>query len=80
MTGVPWGQSPEAYKTIAQGLLWAAMIGGAVTKVTREWEGTGSSKVLKRVKLWHGTTEILRLRYDYDGDGDNVTIEAEAIT
>ena len=80
MTEVPWGQSPEAFKTIAQGLLWAAMIGGAITKVTREWEGTGSSKVLKRVKLWHGATEILRLRYDYDADGDNVTIEAEAIS
>ena len=80
MAEVPWGQSPEAFKTIAQGLLWAAMISGAVTKVTREWEGTGNSKVLKRVKLWHGTTEILRLRYDYDADGDNVTIEAEEIS
>jgi hypothetical protein len=80
MGGIPWGQSPEAFKTIAQGLLWAAMISGVITRVTREWEGTGNSKVLKRVKLWHGTAEFLRLRYDYDADGDNITIEAEAIT
>jgi len=80
---VEWGKYQDAYKAIweklAEGLLWAGMIGDVITKVTKEYEGTGANKVLKRVKLWKGTAEVLRLRYDYDADSDNITIEKEAI-
>jgi len=70
MSDITWERRYEAFKAIATASELFLFLSGLVDKVTYEYSGTGSSKVLNKKKYWKSGQVVLELTYGYDADYD----------